>query len=461
MRAPATNGSAVRPGGRGGASRPHRYYAARPARVAYRDRPDLVRHAYRYDYAYRDYHGLLRSRLVWPRYRFIVHYGHGPWYTWRYFYPYYHRKYIFISLGGYWPIGCSYLRYHWYGCHPYHWYGYYPVAREVQTPTYNYYTYNYYDDGSTQADPAIFEEIGADQGPDQVTLADVYFEEAVKAFEVGSYRTAVTKFARAMELAPNDQILPFAYSQALMATEQYPEAAQVLREALAKVRPEEEGVFYPRGLYPDEDALLEQIDRLAGKAETYRYDADLQLLLGYQLLGIGDVDRAIEPLMRSSEDLVNASAAAVLLNLAQKIKTSEVKPEGAQPSPPPAQSKASIKGLPFEAEETVLVSDITIDDDISESPQSGPELTAEEELNPAPAQHQVALAKHPFKPGEVIYVEDIKIVEEEPEQRAFSPALAGSLTTNSGHPEKWKGAMFLAGVCALATSAGIRGYMRG
>jgi len=92
-----------------------------------------------------------------------VYYDCGPWFGFRYVYPYYHRKYIFISLGGYWPFDYCYARYYWYGCHPYYWYGYYPVAQEVQGDTYNYYTYNYYTGSeaaqSQVADPALFEKL--------------------------------------------------------------------------------------------------------------------------------------------------------------------------------------------------------------------------------------------------------------------------------------------------------------
>ena len=438
-----------------GPVRPHRYYTTKPAHILYHDRPSYIRHHHRYDYGYHDYLGAWRHRVIWPRYHFAIHYGHGPYFSWRYFYPYYHRKYLFISLGGYWPSWCHYRRYYWYGCHPHHWYGYYPVAREVQGPTYNYYTYNYYtEDNSTQAtDPAIFEQIGAqEQGPDQMTLADVYFEEAVKAFEGAQYHTASLKFARAMELAPDDQILPFAYSQALIAIENYPEAAKVLREAIAKIPPEEEGVFYPRGLYTDEDVLLDQIDQLTEKAGMYTYDADLQLLLGYQLLGIGEVDRAIEPLIHSSEDLVNAEAAGTLLKLAEKIKIQNVEREESQPAPSPAQSNAFLQEHILEPEETVLVSDIEIEEE---------DIPENLEPNPAPTQNRIALAKHLAKREEEIYVEDIKAIEEKPERYDFSPALAQSSATNSKHPTKWKGAMFLASVCALATSAGIRGYLHG
>jgi tetratricopeptide (TPR) repeat protein len=267
-----------------------------------------------------------------------VYYNWGPWFTFRYFYPYYHRKYVFVSLGGYWPVGYRYARYYWYGYHPYRWYGYYPIAREVGGDTYNYYTYNYYYDDTAgvesyqttgdiaAVDHTTFADVRerlaqqAAEEPDEETLADKYFDDAVKAFEAGDYDTAAELFAKAMELAPDDMVLPFAYSQALFASEKYPESAEVIRAALAEVSPEKEGVFYPRGLYPEEDILFEQIEQLAEKAELYSFDGDLQLLLGYHLLGIGEVDEAIESLQLANQDLENATSAAVLLSLAEKIR---------------------------------------------------------------------------------------------------------------------------------------------
>jgi hypothetical protein len=252
------------------------------------------------------------------------------------------------------------MRYYWYGYHPYIWHGYYPIPYEVQGDTYNYYTYNYYsnNDTGTTAQPGQYytynyyydnydgttaqpsqtenyitpvdsntfadvrEKLARQaQQPDQQTLTDTYFEEGVKAFEANDYTAAALKFANAIELAPDDMILPFAYAQVLLANEQYTQAAEVLRAALAKVSPQKEGVFYPRGLYSNDDILFEQIDRLAEKARLYTFDADLQLLLGYQLLGIGKLDEAVEPLHNAGQDLQNAAAATVLLNLLEKIKT--------------------------------------------------------------------------------------------------------------------------------------------
>lgn len=205
--------------------------------------------------------------------------------------------------------------------------------------THNYYTYNYYDDspvadagyaayGGNVVDHTTFADVRERlaqqaQEPTEPTLADRYFEDAVGAFELNDYEKAAELFAQALELAPDDMILPFAYCQALFAAEKFTEAAQVLRAALAKVSPEEEGIFYPRGLYSKDDVLFEQMDRLAERAELYSFDGDLQLLLGYNLLGIGEIDEAVEPLRLATLDMENAPAATVLLTLLEKIRIQE------------------------------------------------------------------------------------------------------------------------------------------
>jgi len=319
--------------------------AGRDSTTRYEDRHHRTRRVHRYEHVYRDRHDRICHRIVWPRYRFPVYYNWGSRFTFRYVYPYHHRRYVFVSLGGYWPAHYRYSRYYWYGCHPYDWYGYYPVAREVVGDTYNYYTYNY-SYGESYAPSASYqsaEGVGvvdhttfadvrerlAQQAaePNAPTPADTYFEEAVKAFEEGNYDTAAEKFAEAMDLAPEDLVLPFAYAQTLFANGQYSEAADALRSALENVSPEAEGVFYPRGLYAEDEVLLHQIDLLTKAAELYTSDADLQLLLGYQLLGIGEIDEALEPLQQAGLDLENKDSAEVLLNLLEKIKTE--KPENA------------------------------------------------------------------------------------------------------------------------------------
>jgi hypothetical protein len=318
----------------------------RAFRPRYHDRPQLVRHENSNVYVYRDRIAGLRYRMVRPTTRYIVSYDRGWDFTFGCFYPYYHRKYVFVSLGGYWPLDYSCIRYYWYGWHPYYWYGYYPLASEVQGDTYNYYTYNYYgtDDNTAAAysqdedyiqpvDHNTFadvrEKLAQQQAevPDEPTLADSYFESGVEAFENGNFNIAAEWFAEAIVLAPDDMILPYAYCQALFANLQYSEASEVLRAALKDVDPEKEGVFYPRGLYADDEVLFGQIDRLKDEAEILSYDADLQLLLGYQLLGIDELDEAAEPLLFASQDPVNANAALKLIELLEKMRNSEAEGE--------------------------------------------------------------------------------------------------------------------------------------
>lgn len=314
----------------------------RKGSAKYEDRSRVVKNIHRHEHVYRDRRGRISHRIVWPRYRFPVYYSWGPLWTFRYVYPYYHRRYVFVGLGGYWPTHYRYLRYYWYGWHPYEWYGYYPMAHEVAGDTYNYYTYNY-NYADSLAPPASYQptdSVGtvdhttfadvrerlAQQTaaePDAQTLADVYFEEGVKAFEEGDYTAAAQKLAEAMDLAPEDMVLPFAYTQALFANGQYSEAARALRSALQNVSAETEGVFYPRGLYTEEDLLFEQIDLLSEMAELYSSDADIQLLLGYQLLGIGEIDEALEPLEQAGLDLNNKDSAAILLDLLERIRTED------------------------------------------------------------------------------------------------------------------------------------------
>lgn len=335
-------------------TRTHRYGPRIQNTVTYHDRPYGISHSLHSNYIYRDQYHRTHCRTIWPRYHFILSYNFGYNSLFTYCYPYYHRKYVFVSVGGYWPISYSYRRYYWYGYHPYRWYGYYPVAAEIRGDSYNYYTYNYYYTGEnltgdyapaatnnyiTPVDHTTFADVrarlaaeAAAAEPPEATLADMYFEEGVKAFENGDYATAIEKFAAAMELTPDDIILPFAYAQALFANGQYSEAAVVLRAALANISPEEQTVFYPRGLYSDDDVLFDHIDKLAEKADFYTFDADLQLLLGYHLLGVGELDAAVEPLTRAGRDFANAQASETLLKLLENVKAQTAIEAAQQPN---------------------------------------------------------------------------------------------------------------------------------
>jgi len=303
----------------------------------YYDRPDLIRHTDRHIYTYYDPYNRLHHRVIWPTYYYPVCYSFGPYASCEYVWPYYHRKYVFISLGGWWPYDYTYMRYYWYSYHPYMWYGYYPVAREVVVgggDNYYTYNYNYYgDDGgyanyssdspmdqSTQAELRARLERQKAAEPAPQTLADTRFEEGVKSFEAGEYAAAAVKFGEAMRQSPKDMILPFAYAQALFADGQYDKAADVLRGALKNVSPEKEGVFFPRGLYSDDDVLFGQVEKLVDKVDRANDDADLQLLLGYQLLGVGETGYARESLEQARQDPRNAGSAGILMKLLDKME---------------------------------------------------------------------------------------------------------------------------------------------
>lgn len=302
----------------------------------YYDRPDLIRHTDRHIYTYYDPYNRLHHRIIWPTYYYPLYYSFGPSVYCDYVWPYYHRKYVFVSLGGWWPYDYTYMRYYWYGYHPYLWYGYYPVAREVVVGSDNYYTYNYNyygDDGSpttyssdvpvdqaTQAELQARLERQKAAAPAPQTLADTRFDDGVKSFETGEYAAAAVKFDEAMRLSPNDMILPFAYAQALFADGQYDKAAGLLREALKNATPEKEGVFFPRGLYSNDDVLFAQVEKLVDKADQAEDDADLQLLLGYQLLGVGETEYAREQLEQAAQDPKDAAAAGTLLKVVEKVE---------------------------------------------------------------------------------------------------------------------------------------------
>lgn len=190
----------------------------------------------------------------------------------------------------------------------------------IDGDTYNYYYYN--DPPGTE----VLEE--ADKNYEQVprpepaeeSQTDRYFDQGVQAFEAGDYAAAAQKFHEAQNLAPKDIVLPFARVQALFAAGQYNRAAEALRGALANAAPEKEGVFYPRGLYAEESVLREQIDQLSRAAKLNPGDAELRLLLGYQLLGMDELDEAAIHLHSAALDSGNNKAATVLTKLLDKLR---------------------------------------------------------------------------------------------------------------------------------------------
>jgi tetratricopeptide (TPR) repeat protein len=149
-----------------------------------------------------------------------------------------------------------------------------------------------------------------------------------------------------MQLAPEDIVVPFAYVQALFADGEYPKAAEALRSALLKSSPQQEGVFYPRGLYTDESLLHEQIEQLSETVEKDPVNTRMRLLLGYQLLGMGELDEAARHLENARLSSHTNLAATLLIDVLEKNKkgrdsdTDSNQNQTEQPAEPaPADSK--------------------------------------------------------------------------------------------------------------------------
>jgi thioredoxin-like negative regulator of GroEL len=201
----------------------------------------------------------------------------------------------------------------------------------IAGPTYNYYYYNKepQGEGLAEAHQRLEEKPPAEPAPE--SRADRYFDQAVKAFDAGDYPTAKQKFHDAMQASPEDVVLPFAYVQALFAEGDYQKATDVLREAMTQVSPEQEGVFYPRGLYSDESILKQQIEQLEQTVIQNPSNADFELLLGYQLLGMSRFDEAGGYLQHAQLDETNRQAATVLLSVLEKLGKAD--PNSAEPKP--------------------------------------------------------------------------------------------------------------------------------
>jgi hypothetical protein len=303
--------------------------------VVFFDRPSRhwywPHHQFWYFNSLDNYHGL----YIGPTFSCWIGYRFGNYWSFGYVHPYYHRKYIFVSLDGYCPWDYDYARYYWYGWYPYRWYGYDPVPVEVGSDTNNYYTYNYYNtdnppnqvasvDENTFADVRAKLANQANAQPKPASAADTYFDEAVKAFEAGSYISAADKLSRAMALAPEDKVLPFAFAQSLIAIDNYADAANVLKASLANLDPDKEGVYFPRGLYSSDDVLFAQIDKIEAQANAEPSNGDLQLIAGYELMGIGENEKAFDYLQKAGQTLQDPRAAVVLLEVLDKINTLDI-----------------------------------------------------------------------------------------------------------------------------------------
>ena len=203
------------------------------------------------------------------------------------------------------------------------------ITEPVQNVTYN--TYNYY---STEPQPSGYGFRGSAQPyytlgqpdpskvdtPEYETAADLCFANAVDLFEAENYAGAALQLRDAVSMSPEDIVLPFTYAQALFANGDYALAASVLREAIAQIPDDELTIYYPRGLYKDDAVLTAQIELLKAAADKEPFDSDYQLLLGYQYLGIGELDNAHQHLTKATQSVANESTAGKLLELAAKLE---------------------------------------------------------------------------------------------------------------------------------------------
>lgn len=273
----------------------------------------------------------------------VVYYRSGPCYGVSYIYPSYHRKYVFWSIGGYWPRHYTYRRYYRYGCHPHQWYGCYP---EPQTVVKEYNTYNYYysDSGSSYSSYSTspsysyspsgqivpdydalsrvrerLEAINPDP-EEPTTKADYHFDQGVDAFEEKDYERALGHFKEALLAEPDDIVLPFTYCQALFANTHYARAVSVLKAGLGSIPEDFETVFFPRGLYEKQETLLAQIRHLELVIEHEPLHHDYLLLLGYQYLGLGLYEQAETILLEAAASPQNAQSASILLRVIEEAK---------------------------------------------------------------------------------------------------------------------------------------------
>jgi len=150
-----------------------------------------------------------------------------------------------------------------------------------------------------------------------------HLDNIAEVFAAGQYDKALLLAKEAVDDEPDSTALRLLYSQTLFATEKHAYAAVVIRQALAQIERQRQDLSYPIGFYPNADALNAQIAHLAQKAKDNPDRADLQLLLGYQLLGVRKFDQAEHALQKARDDVINADAARMLIDVLQNARQTE------------------------------------------------------------------------------------------------------------------------------------------
>lgn len=232
-----------------------------------------------------------------------LHYGLGFYY---YGYPYYSYGYPYYRDYGY-PVGGEGPK------------EYDSSAAQVQQPDY-------------EALSEVREKLEREKAEKEQSEAKAkrFIDEVAEPFAAGDYATAVSKARFAATTMPDDPVLGFVFSQSLFANGEYRRAAKVLRATLAKTDVTRQGVYFPAGLYTNQDVLTGQIAKLRSIVEVDPADADAQLVLGFQLLGLEKYDEAKQVLETAQDDYANTSAAKLLIAVteqAESRKTNEPSPD--------------------------------------------------------------------------------------------------------------------------------------
>jgi tetratricopeptide (TPR) repeat protein len=108
------------------------------------------------------------------------------------------------------------------------------------------------------------------------------------------------------------------HSQALFANAQYIDAARILRGALEKAPLDTPGLFYAKYLYLESNVLTQQIEKLDHAAQAEPENADMQLLLGYQLMAVGKYEQSLSALGKAQPDETNTKTAEMLIGLMEQ-----------------------------------------------------------------------------------------------------------------------------------------------